>query len=205
MTDGFKKKARTMLDNLLGLKAEQLAESLQLKTYEAKDGSTISTDEAGKVQGEVADGEYELADGSTLVVADGMATQKKVEEDAAADGSAAEAEKPADAADASEAEKVDEPVAKAEPTMADVVGSLDALTKAITQALGLKDEALEAEKAKVAATEAKLAEAEKAVAEADQKAVDRKPGVGQGVATNLGTETKLKPWQVAQEQARLMR
>lgn len=69
LTDDQKKSIWTRLGALVGFSEKA---DVKLADYVAKDGSTISIDDAsGAVQGEVADGEYELEDGKILVITDG--------------------------------------------------------------------------------------------------------------------------------------
>ena len=184
-------KASQALAYLRSLVASDLAEQVQLKDYEAKDGTKISTDAEDKVQGDVKDGDYELADGSTLTVKDGIATEKPAEapadqkEEAAADAPAAVAA-PADDAEAQADDQLKQ--------------SIDALTAAIQQlisGMGLKDQEL-------AETKTKLAEAEQKIEAADKRPIDSKPAVGLGL-TATQDEPKLSKAQRALAAVRAQR
>lgn len=184
-------KAAQALAYLRSLVSTDLAEQVELKDYEAKDGTKISTDADGKVQGDVKDGDYELADGSTLAVKDGIATEKpaseapdKKEEAAAADDSAPTAD---DAPAAGDEAQADDQLKQ----------SIDALTAAIQQlisGMGLKDQEL-------AEAKTKLAEAEQKIEEADKRPIDQKPGVGLGLSA-IQDEPKLSKAQRALAAAR---
>ena len=69
LTEDQKQTVWTRLSVLLGLSEKS---EVKLADYTTKEGATISVDDTtGEVQGEVADGEYPLEDGSTLVIAAG--------------------------------------------------------------------------------------------------------------------------------------
>jgi hypothetical protein len=184
-----KSKAAKALDMLRSLIGVELATEIKLTDYEAKDGSKISTDEDGKVQGDVADGEYELADGSTLLVKDGVASKKEVKE---------ETEKAADDEESKSEGEVEDNSDKKEGESDDALkSSIDALTAAIQQlisGMGLKEQELKD-------TQTKLAEAEKKVELADKQPIDKKPGIGQGLTT-LNDDTKMTKAQRALAHAR---
>ena len=121
LTDEQKKSIWVRLGALVGFSDKA---DVKLADYVAKDGSTISIDEAtSEVTSGQADGEYEMEDGATLVITDGKLAEIKpasteevqVEEVAAADEVPVE-EAPADDKQA----KIDELTAENEALKAEV-------------------------------------------------------------------------------------
>ena len=133
LTDDQKKSIWTRLGALVGFSEKA---DVKLADYVAKDGSTISIDDAsGAVQGEVADGEYELEDGKVLVIADGKletikdapAAEEAPVEAAVEDAPAAEA--PADDKQA----KIDELTAENDKLKAEIEALKGEVTNKDTQ------------------------------------------------------------------------
>ncbi|WP_216689016.1 hypothetical protein [Hymenobacter siberiensis] len=130
LTDDQKKSIWTRLGALVGFseKAE-----VKLADYVAKDGSTISIDDATQeVTSGQADGEYELEDGTTLVIATGKLDSIKDAPVAAADAAAPAVTETPDAAAAESAAMAD-----LQKQIDDLKAAIDALTSgnaALTEA-----------------------------------------------------------------------
>ena len=138
LTEDQKKSIWTRLGALVGFSEKT---EVKLADYVAKDGSTISIDDATQeVTSGQADGEYELEDGTTLVIANGKMDSIK--------------DAPVAAADAPVTETPDDAAAET-ASIDDLQKQIDEL-KAAVEALTSGNAALEAEKATLSAQLAEI-------------------------------------------------